>query len=80
MLRDNNSGGHRELELKTLQADVAFIKDAVVQIMDELAALRRFVRGEKEEKEGTKRRKRRSNKNKRRREGDKQQARRSEAS
>ena len=42
----SNSGGHRELELKTLQADVAFIKDAVVQIMDELAAVRRYVQGE----------------------------------
>ena len=44
----NNSGGHRELELETLRADVAFIKGAVVQIMDELTALRRFVHKERE--------------------------------
>ena len=55
--RDNNSRGHQALELEALCADVAFIKSAVVQLMDELAALTRLVRrgrGEEEETEGGK--------------------------
>ena len=49
--RDNNSRGHQALELEALCADVAFIKSAVVQIMDELAALTRLVQGGRGEEE-----------------------------